>query len=153
MPSLLGLAWLIPLSPLLGATFIGLLLISFNRTMNRLTKPVSFLLISSSIFSTIFSVTLLVRHLYGKVISLHLNAVSLDFQLDLFNNYVTSIACSIVGTIFSIVMIYSYYSLQRKQGYVRYIVLVSLALSLVFLLILSGDPSHNFLTSAFTSFA
>ena len=44
MTSLSDTAWLIPASPLFGAFIVGLLLVNFNRTINRLTKPISFLM-------------------------------------------------------------------------------------------------------------
>ena len=47
MPSPAELAWLIPVLPLIGAAIVGLGLISFNRTVNRLRKPVALLLITS----------------------------------------------------------------------------------------------------------
>ena len=46
MPSAAEVAWLIPLLPLAGASLVGLGLISFNRTLNRLRTPVAALLIS-----------------------------------------------------------------------------------------------------------
>jgi NAD(P)H-quinone oxidoreductase subunit 5 len=46
MPSAAELAWLIPVLPLFGALITGLGLISFNRTVNRLRKPVALLLIT-----------------------------------------------------------------------------------------------------------
>ena len=46
MTSAADLAWLIPVFPLLGAIATGLGLISFNRTINRLRKPVAVLLLS-----------------------------------------------------------------------------------------------------------
>ena len=46
MPSPAEIAWLIPVLPLAGACLVGLGLISFNRTVNRLRKPVALLLIS-----------------------------------------------------------------------------------------------------------
>ena len=45
MPPASELAWLIPVLPLAGATLVGLGLISFNRTVNRLKVPVAVLLI------------------------------------------------------------------------------------------------------------
>jgi prolyl oligopeptidase PreP (S9A serine peptidase family) len=48
MPSAAELAWLIPVLPLVGAFITGLGLISFNRTVNRLRKPVALLLITST---------------------------------------------------------------------------------------------------------
>ena len=47
MPQASELAWLIPVLPLAGATLVGLGLISFNRTVNRLKVPVAVLLIST----------------------------------------------------------------------------------------------------------
>ena len=44
MPSAADSAWLIPVLPLIGALITGLGLISFNRTINRLRKPVALLL-------------------------------------------------------------------------------------------------------------
>ena len=46
MPTLIDLAWLIPFIPCLGAILIAILLVSFTRTMNRLSKPVAFILFS-----------------------------------------------------------------------------------------------------------
>ncbi len=46
MPAAAEIAWLIPLLPLAGAAFIGLLLTTFNLTMNRLSKPVAVLSMS-----------------------------------------------------------------------------------------------------------
>ena len=46
MPSAAELAWLIPVLPLRGACLSGLGLISFNRTVNRLRKPVAVLLLT-----------------------------------------------------------------------------------------------------------
>ena len=44
MSVLSDLAWLIPVAPFCGSLFVAVLLISFNITMNRLRKPVSFFL-------------------------------------------------------------------------------------------------------------
>jgi NAD(P)H-quinone oxidoreductase subunit 5 len=46
MHSAADFAWLIPVLPLFGAVVTGLGLISFNRTINRLRKPVAVLLLS-----------------------------------------------------------------------------------------------------------
>ena len=52
---LLNLTWLIPGIPLIASFFIALLLLSFSKTMNRLTKPVSYFIIISLTFSEIFN--------------------------------------------------------------------------------------------------
>ena len=49
MPTAAEIAWLIPVLPLIGACLSGLGLLSFNRTVNRLRKPVALLLISNAV--------------------------------------------------------------------------------------------------------
>ena len=65
MPSASELAWLIPLLPLLGAAITGLGLISFNRTINRLRKPVALLLISCVGAAAVLSFAVLLEQLSG----------------------------------------------------------------------------------------
>ena len=57
MPSAAELAWLIPVLPLMGACLTGLGLISFNRTVNRLRKPVALLLIGANVAGAVLVVT------------------------------------------------------------------------------------------------
>ena len=65
MPSASELAWLIPVLPLLGACLTGLGLISFNRTVNRLRKPVALLLITSVGMAAVLSFAILAEQLAG----------------------------------------------------------------------------------------
>ena len=67
MSNLLDLAWLIPTIPFAEAIFVLILLISFNRTMNRLTKPVALLGALSVGLSTLFSFVFFQKHLSGQV--------------------------------------------------------------------------------------
>ena len=59
MTSAADLAWLIPVFPLLGAIATGLGLISFNRTINRLRKPVAVLLLTSLGAAAVLSLSLI----------------------------------------------------------------------------------------------
>ena len=59
------LAWLIPLIPVLGACVTGLGLLSFNRTINRLRKPVAWFLISCVGASAVLSFAVLIEQLGG----------------------------------------------------------------------------------------
>ena len=59
------LAWLIPLLPLLGACITGLGLLSFNRTVNRLRKPVAWFLITCVGASAVLSFAVLAQQLAG----------------------------------------------------------------------------------------
>ena len=65
MPSPAELAWLIPVLPLIGAAIVGLGLISFNRTVNRLRKPVALLLISCVGAAAVLSYAVLAQQLAG----------------------------------------------------------------------------------------
>ena len=65
MPSAAELAWLIPVLPLFGAVVTGLGLISFNRTVNRLRKPVALLLITCVGASAVLSYAILAGQLAG----------------------------------------------------------------------------------------
>ena len=72
MATLLDLSWIVPAAPLGGAMLIAALLLSFNTTINRLTKPISFILISCVALSTILSGLFLLNHVSGE-----------SFQMDL----------------------------------------------------------------------
>ena len=65
MPSAADSAWLIPVLPLFGALITGLGLISFNRTINRLRKPVAVLLISCIGAAAVISYAVLLEQLGG----------------------------------------------------------------------------------------
>ena len=65
MPSASELAWLIPVLPLVGACLTGLGLITFNRTVNRLRKPVAVLLLTCVGAAAVLSFAVLVEQLAG----------------------------------------------------------------------------------------
>ena len=65
MTSAAEIAWLIPVLPLAGAALTGLGLISFNRTVNRLRKPVALLLITLVGAAAVLSYTVLAEQLAG----------------------------------------------------------------------------------------
>ena len=143
MNSLLDIAWLIPASPLFGASFIGLLLVIFNRTINRLTKPVSFLLINCIGLSTLLSIIFYLKNLSGDVFSLHIHIATFDFIERFSLNIKSSIFLCIIGVIFFTINLISYYKLNRSSGYVMYLVLLSFACGFFFLLALDNDLSSK----------
>ena len=55
MGNLINSTTLIPLIPLVTSIFIFILLVSFNRTLNRLTKPVTAMVALSLLSSTFIS--------------------------------------------------------------------------------------------------
>ena len=148
---LLSLSWLIPGVPLLLSVFIAILLLSFSKTMNRLTKPVSLLFICSIIFSTLFSFVLFKEHISGILSPL------LGFGLlnDDFKLYIDSSAL-LVATAFGltslIAMLISYISLKRRTGYVRYFISIGILSSLAFVFVFSGSIFHDLVDPVLLSF-
>ena len=65
MSSAADSAWLIPVLPLVGGLITGLGLISFNRTINRLRKPVAVLLISCIGAAAVLSYAVLADQIAG----------------------------------------------------------------------------------------
>ena len=63
MAMLLNLTWLIPGLPLMASILIAVLWLSFSKTMNRLTKPVSYFIIISLTFSEIINFILFKKNI------------------------------------------------------------------------------------------
>ena len=139
MPSLLESSWLIPGIPLLGSIVIGVLLVSFSRTMNRLTKPVSFLMMICLFISLALSLFLYLQHLEGSLSLLGDLLKDYKFNLGVYVNTNVSKALIFTSLAMFLVTAYSYFSLERRNGYVRYIVVLGTLSSLIFSVILSKD--------------
>ena len=131
MPNPLDIFWVIPLIPFSGALFIGMLLISFNRTMNRLSKPVAFVLISCGFGSTIISYFLLSQELSTE----QFKDLSIDLQpllglnnlhVELLVNKLASIELAVISTISLILMFALHYIRYKKKNYVLFFVLLGL---------------------------
>ena len=123
------------------ALFILILLVSFNRTINRLTKPVSFLLAFSLLSSGLISSYLYVKKIEGEVflsnylklfeskdLVLHLN--SLTERITIFFTVMMTI---IIGVLF--------YKLPRKKGYVSLLIGLSLISSSIIFAVMFQDFS------------
>ena len=119
------------------ALFILILLVSFNRTINRLTKPVSFLIIFSLLNSALISSYLYLKKIEGEVflsnylklfdgkhLVLHLNSLTEKITI-----FFTVIMAILIGVLF--------YKLPRQKGYVSFLIGISLITSsLIFALML-----------------
>ena len=131
MGNSINLAILLPAIPLGMALFLFLLLRLFTRTINRLTKPVSYLAISSILFSTFLSLFFLSNHIEGQLdLSQYLSSLknaNLEFHL----NSLTEKIIIIIGVIISLVITFSMSKLPRQKGYVLYIINLSLVSSLL----------------------
>ncbi len=145
MQLLLDIAWLIPFVPFAGALFVMLLLISFNRTMNRLSKPVSYFLMFCVGLSTVLSMILFENHLSGDILDWDLELLNSKFHFGLHIDSIASLVIAITGIAVLIIMIISYNLMDRKKGYVRYFMLLSLASGSIFSFLLSSNILAKFL--------
>ena len=143
MSSAAELAWLIPLLPLFGAVITGLGLISFNRTINRLRKPVALLLISCVGAAAVISYAVLASQLAGAPAVEHLFvwASAGDFSLPM--GYVVdplaAVMLALVTTIALLVLVYSHGYMAHDKGYVRFFTYLALFSSSMLGLIISPN--------------
>ena len=132
---------LIPLIPLVTSLFIFILLVSFNRTLNRLTKPVTALValsLLSSVFISLFDyfkkieeelvLSEFLKFFEEKNLVIHLNLVNEKIII-----FFSLIMILIIGI--------SFYKLPRKKGYVSLMISLGLISSSVILSILLIDFS------------
>ena len=134
---LLNLTWLIPGLPIIASVFIALLLISFNKTMNRLTKPVSYFIIISLIFSEIINFILFRKNISG-------NDPLFGGNLELIIDKPALIFAESIGLVFLLIMLFSVAKLKRRSGYVRYFISLGFLCGFVYLFSFSGGLFHNF---------
>ena len=132
---LLNFTWLIPGMPIMASIFITVLLLCFSKTMNRLTKPVSYFLITSLILSEIIDFILFKKNISG-------NELIFWENIELVVDRSSLIFAEVVGIIFLLIMLISVSKLQRRNGYVRYFILLGLCSGLVYLFSFSGSLFH-----------
>ena len=132
---------LIPLIPLVTTLFIFILLVSFNRTVNRLTKPVTALvalsLLSSAFISSFDYFKKIEKELVLSEFLKFFEETNLVIHLNLLNEKII--------IFFSLIMILiiglSFYKLPRKKGYVSLMISLGLISSSVMISILLIDFS------------
>ena len=132
---------LIPLIPLLTSLFIFILLASFNRTLNRLTKPVTALvalsLLSSAFISSFDYFKKIEEELVLSEFLKFFEEKNLVIHLNLVNEKIIIFFSLIMILIIGI----SFYKLPRKKGYVSLMISLGLISSSVMLSILLIDIS------------
>ena len=143
MPSAAELAWLIPVLPLLGACITGLGLISFNRTVNRLRKPVALLLISCVGAAAVLSYAVLAQQLAGagptEVLFTWATAGSFNLQMGFRVDALAAVMLALVTTIAVLVMVYSDGYMAHDKGYVRFFTYLALFSSSMLGLVISPN--------------
>ncbi|WP_269623333.1 NADH-quinone oxidoreductase [Prochlorococcus marinus] len=147
MLSISKIAFFIPATPFLAACLILILLISFNRTVNRLSKPVTFIIVNSVVLPTLVAMFLSFKHLYGEVVNSSINLFGLHYLINLKLDSASEISIIFIGLISLLIMILSYVRLPRQKGYVRYFISLGFISSILFLVVLSNDFSYGFLSN------
>ena len=144
MGNFLNTSILIPLIPLVTALFIFVLLASFNRTINRLTKPVTALislsLLSSAFISSFNYFKKIEEELVLSKFLKYFQETNLVMHLNLVNEKII-IFFSLIMTV---VIALSFYKLPRKKGYVSLMIGLGLISSSVMISILLIDFSALF---------
>ncbi|MCP9808568.1 NAD(P)H-quinone oxidoreductase subunit 5 [Cyanobium sp. HWJ4-Hawea] len=143
MPSAAEIAWLIPVLPLAGACLVGLGLISFNRTINRLRKPVALLLISCVGASGVLSYAVLAEQLAGAAMTEVLfpwaTAGTFSLEMGFRVDALGAVMLALVTTIAVLVMVYSDGYMAHDKGYVRFFTYLALFSSSMLGLIISPN--------------
>jgi len=135
----INLSIYLPLLPLGMSIFIFILLRSFNRTVNRLTKPISFLLLFSILISTFVSLYLLLNHVEGNVTFPVFFSFLERMNLEIHLNELREKIIILLGLISCSVLLISLIKLPRQRGYVLYVVNIGLFTSLLIFGILTLD--------------
>ncbi len=123
------------------ALFILILLVSFNRTVNRLTKPVSALAVFSLLSSALISSFLYFKKIEGEVFLSYYLKLFESTNLVLHLNSLTEKIVIFFTVIISIVIGLLFYKLPRQKGYVSLIIVISLISSSIMFAVLFLDFS------------
>ena len=131
MEDYLNLSIFLPIFPLGMTIFIFILLRLFNRTINRLTKPVSILILASILISTLIGLYFFINHIAGNILLSDIFTIFESFNLEIHLNELTEKIIILIGLISSSMVLYSLAKLPRQNGYVLYIVSIGLIVSLL----------------------
>ena len=126
MENSINISILIPLIPMGMALLILSLLVSFNRTINRLTKPVSALAVFSLLSSALISAFLYLKKIEGEVFLSDYLKLFGSTNLTLHLNSLTEKIVIFFAVIIAIVIGVLFYKLPRRKGYVSLIIGISL---------------------------
>ena len=132
---------LIPLIPLITSLFILILLASFNRTLNRLTKPVTALVALSLLSSAFISLFDYLKKIEKELVLSEFLKFSEETNLVIHLNLVNEKIIIFFSLIMTLVIGLSFYKLPRKKGYVSLMISLGLISSSVMVSILLIDFS------------
>jgi len=132
---------LIPLIPLVTSLVILILLASFNRTLNRLTKPVTALVALSLLSSTFISSFDYFKKIEEELVLSEFLKFFEEKNLVIHLNLVNEKIIIFFSLIMILIIGISFYKLPRKKGYVSLMISLGLISSSVMISILLIDFS------------
>ena len=132
---------LIPLIPLVTTLFIFILLVSFNRTLNRLTKPVTTLVALSLLSSAFISSFDYFRKIEKELVLSEFLKFFEETNIVLHLNLVNEKIIIFFSLIMILIIGFLFYKLPRKKGYVALMISLGLISSSVMISILLIDFS------------
>ena len=132
---------LIPLIPLVTSLFIFILLVSFNRTLNRLTKPVTALVALSLLSSAFISLFDYFKKIEEELVLSEFLKFFEEKNLVIHLNLVNEKIIIFFSLIMILIIGISFYKLPRKKGYVALMISLGLISSSAMLTILLIDFS------------
>ena len=141
MGTLINSTILIPLIPFFTSLFIFVLLVCFNRTLNRLTKPVTALVALSLLSSAFISCFDYFNKIEGELVLSKFLKFFEETNLVIHLNLVNEKIIIFFSLIMTLVIGLSFYKLPRKKGYVSLMISLGLISSSVMLSILLIDFS------------
>ena len=141
MGTLINSTILIPLIPFFTSLFIFVLLVSFNRTLNRLTKPVTALVALSLLSSAFISCFDYFNKIEEELVLSKFLKFFEDTNLVIHLNLINEKIIIFFSLIMTLVIGLSFYKLPRKKGYVSLMISLGLISSSVMLSILLIDFS------------
>ena len=141
MGNLINSTTLIPLIPLVTSFFILILLASFNRTLNRLTKPVTALVALSLLSSAFISLFDYFKKIEEELVLSEFLKFFEEKNLVIHLNLVNEKIIIFFSLIMILIIGISFYKLPRKKGYVSLMISLGLISSSVMFSILLIDFS------------
>ena len=141
MGNLINSTTLIPLIPLVTSLFIFILLVSFNRTLNRLTKPVTALVILSLLGSSFISSFDYFKNIEEELVLSEFLKFFEEENLVIHLNLVNEKIIIFFSLLMILIIGISFYKLPRNKGYVSLMISLGLISSSVILSILLIDFS------------
>ena len=141
MGNFINTSILIPLIPLVTALFIFVLLVSFNRTLNRLTKPVTAFVALSLLISAFISAFDYFKKIEEELVLSKFLKYFEETNLVMHLNLINEKIIIFFSLIMTLVIGLSFYKLPRKKGYVLLMIGLGFISSSVMISILLIDFS------------